>query len=206
MKAPISIRIIYWIMNIILGLLAITFVAALFFYILHLFGFLGGDFQLRTRFPVEVSFMDVGELVYNGKTVKVELVDAVSQIHFINTPRKLVTIFIGMMLFVLLYTFYMSWTFRSFINNVRKGIVFTMKNISYLKRIAYLLAGFWVFMIVYLRILYYTIGKEVLFDNVIISNQHPNYGGVLLAALFIWTLAHIFMTGLKLQQDQDLTI
>jgi len=44
------------------------------------------------------------------------------------------------------------------------------------------------------------------FENVRITNEIPSYSGILMAALFLWMLAHIFITGVKLKQENDLTI
>ena len=47
---------------------------------------------------------------------------------------------------------------------------------------------------------------KIKIEGVQITHQVDQHAGVLLVALFIWVLAHIFMTGLKLQEEKDLTI
>lgn len=71
---------------------------------------------------------------------------------------------------------------------------------------AYALLGLWLFTIVYMRILYQTIGSKVNFENVVITEDYQNIAGLLMAALFIWILSHIFITGLKLNEEQEITI
>jgi hypothetical protein len=90
--------------------------------------------------------------------------------------------------------------------NVKNGEVFTIRNISLLKRLAYGIAGFWLFTVVYTQLAYHVMAKYLQFENVRITNEIPSYSGILMAALFLWMLAHIFITGVKLKQENDLTI
>lgn len=57
-----------------------------------------------------------------------------------------------------------------------------------------------------MRIKYQTIAKHIEFKYVEIVEDFPNFAGLLMAALFIWVLSHIFMTGVKLQDEQNLTV
>ena len=43
-------------------------------------------------------------------------------------------------------------------------------------------------------------------DDIEVVSDFNNYPGILLAALFIWVLSHIFIRGLKLKEEQALTI
>ena len=205
-KAPLSIRIIYWLSSISFGLLALVFLGTIVFNILLYTDFFGNDIQLHTRLPVKVDFLEIGNLDLNNQDVKVELVEATTQIHFFNTP-DFITRKVGIaLLFVVLFASFLNWTFIVFIKNVKEGETFTLYNIALLKRIAYTLLGFWIFNVVYMRAAYYYIAKNLEFENVFIRDDIPNFSGILVIALFIWVLAHIFSTGLKLQQEKDLTI
>lgn len=142
----------------------------------------------------------------NNQNIQVELVEATTQIHFFNTPN-FITKKVGVaMLCVVLLASYLTWIFTRFIKNVKDGKVFTINNIDLLKRISYTLLGFWLFTVIYMRIAYYYIAKRLEFNNIHIRDDIPNFPGILFVALFIWVLAHIFITGLKLQQEKDLTI
>ena len=92
-KSPLSIRIIYWFTNVILGLLSLISVAVIVFNILLYTSFFGNDLQLHSQLPVEVNFLEMGNLNLNGQDIKVELVEATSRIHFFNTPIFLAKIF-----------------------------------------------------------------------------------------------------------------
>jgi hypothetical protein len=110
------------------------------------------------------------------------------------------------LLIVIPIIWYLTFIFRRFMVNVKNGPTFTISNIKILKHIAYGLASLWLLTLIYLQMMYYYIGKNVEFENVSISNEFIDIDGVLLSAIFIWILAHIFETGLKLQQEKDLTI
>ena len=44
------------------------------------------------------------------------------------------------------------------------------------------------------------------FDNVVISDKMDYNGDILLIALVIWVLSHIFISGLRLKEEQELTV
>ena len=205
-KTPLSFHVIYWIMNIITGLLALVCLAVIVFYVLLWTDFFGNDLQLHVHLPGQVNFIEAGVMPFYGEDVKVELVEANARIHFFNTPAPLARKFAMVLLGVCALGFFLLWTFRQFVVNVRKGAIFTISNIILLQRISYTLIGFWFLMIVYMRVTYYYISAHVEMDNVEIVSEFSNYPGILLAALFIWVLSHIFIRGLKLREEQDLTI
>ena len=205
-KPPLSIRIIYWFSNIILGLLTIIFLATIVFNILLYTDFFGNDMQLHTALPVKVDFLEMGNLYLNGQDIKVELVEASTRIHFFDTPN-FITKKVGIaLLFVVLFAIGLTWLFRTFIKNVKEGETFTVKNITLLQKLAYTLVALWLFTVIYMRLAYYYIAKNLEFEHIFITDEIPNYSGILMTAFFIWVLAHIFITGVRLQEEQDLTI
>lgn len=162
--------------------------------------------QLHVALPVKVDFLEIGKLNLNNQDIKVELVDATTKIHFFNTP-DFITKKVGIaMLFAFMFGCHLIWTFRKFIKNVMEGKVFTIGNISLLKMISYTLIGFWLFTVIYMRLAYHYVASRLSFENIRITDDIPYYSGILFVALFIWVLAHIFIKGLKLQQEKDLTI
>lgn len=205
-KTPLSINVIYWITQFVFWMFIIISGAAFIFNIVLYTDFFGNDLQLHTRFPVKVDILETGSLYLNGRNIKVELVEGVTQIHFFNTPLFLAR-WIGTALmlacFLILYT---SFSFRKFISNVRKQIIFVESNIQHLKNMAYALLALWFFIIVYMRIMFQVIGSKLEFEHVAFTDDYPNFAGILMAALFIWVLSHIFMHGVKLQSEQDLTV
>jgi len=206
-KSPLSIRIFYWLSNIALGLLSLVFVAALVFnVVLNTTDFFGKDMQLHTNFPVKVDFLKKGILRMNNENLEVEFVEAIPRIHFIDTPDFITKKVALVLLVVILLGGFLTWTFRMFLKNVKEGKVFNVDNIKLLKRLAYGLLGLWLFNIIYNKIFYYYIAKQLEFENIRISSEIQDLNATLAMALFIWILAHIFNIGLKLQEEKDLTI
>lgn len=205
-KTPLSINVIYWITQIVFGLILVVCAGAIVFNVLLFTDFFGNDLQLHTRFPVKVNILEEGYLYLNNTNIKVELVEAVTQIHFFNTPMFLARWIGTALMLTIFFIMYIMFSFRRFIINVKKHLIFTEDNIQHLKNIAYAILGLWIFTIVYMRIMYQSVAKHVEFKHVEILNDYPNFAGLLMAALFIWVLSHIFMTGVKLQEEQNLTV
>ncbi len=205
-KPPLSIRIIYWISNISTGLLSLVFVATLVFNVLLYTDFFGNNMQLHMQFPVKIDFLETGTLNLEGQDITIEFVDATSKIHFFNTPSFIARKAGIAILIVTSFIIYLLWIFRKFILNVKNGLTFNIENISLLKKLSYGIVGFWLFSVVYMQLLYHYIAKNIDMANVRISSDFTNQSGILLLALFIWVLAHIFITGLRLQDEQDLTV
>jgi hypothetical protein len=205
-KSPLSIRIIYWLTNIAAVLYIFSSAVLFVLIILLLFGRYGDNLQLHTDLPVKVDFLNKGVLQFKGEAIHVQLVEAQGKIHFIDTPKSIVkAIMPAISLFVPIFG-YLLWVFRGFIKNVKNSIIFDLKNISYLKKLAYGLMGLWLLMVIYARVFYYTIANNIRLENAEITSERPEYTGLLLVGLFIWMLAHIFKVGLDLQQEKELTI
>ena len=205
-KPPFSISFIYWSTQVIFYLLLCVAAGALIFNILLYTDFFGDDMQLHTYLPAKVDFLEKGDLFLNGQHVSVELVEASTRIHFFNTP-DFISKKIGLVLLVVVsMIIYLVFEFRKFISRVKKGIIFTQNNIFSLKKIAYGLVALWIFTNVYFRIANYYIAANLSFEQVRITNETPYYSGILFLALFIWVIAHIFITGLKIKEEQDLTV
>ena len=135
-KTPLSIRIIYWLSSFSLVMLSILVLAVLLFNILIPLNFFGNDMQLHTQFPVKVDFMEVGNLSIDNQDIEVELVNASTQIHFINTPNFITNKIAPFLLIVVIVGWYLTFIFRKFIKNVKDGNPFTIDNIKILKHIA----------------------------------------------------------------------
>ncbi len=205
-KTPLSIRIIYWLTNVILGLAFIICAAAIAINVLIFSNLIGNEMQLHTELPAKVDFLEMGHLHLQGTNIQVELVEASTKIHFFNTPSFLAKKFGLVVLFACAMLLYITWTFRKFILNVKNGIIFEIGNIGLLKHLAYSFALLWLFMVIYNRAVYYYIAKNLEFENLRISSEITSNSWLLLLALFIWVLSHIFITGVKLQDEQKLTI
>lgn len=205
-KKPLSIVIIYWITQIIFGLFVMIFFGAIGFNIALQSEWLGDDLQLHVGVPIEFNYTEIGMLNVEHFSQEVEFVEAKGKLHFINTNKLIAKWFGVAMLCIVIIFFYILLMFKNFIVNVYKGIIFERYNIRMLKKMAYGLAGVWLFTIIYSRLFYYIIAKQIEFEHLEVTGNFNSFGGILLAALFLWVLSHIFMTGVKLREEQELTV
>lgn len=205
-KQPLSIKIIYWFTQISFWLFVLVFVLAVVLNIALLTESLGDEMQLHAGLPIDIKYTEKGSFDIYGEVQEVEFVEATGKLHFINTNQKLAKWFGGAMMSVVIIFMYIFIMFRRFIGNVYRGFVFERFNIRMLKNIAYGLVALWVFSNVYTGLLYYFIAKELTFEHLKITGDYNSYGLLLVAALFLWVLSHIFMNGVRLQEEQKLTV
>jgi hypothetical protein len=205
-QTPLSFHVIYWIMNVLLVLSGLIFMIVIIVYGLLWTDLLGNNMQLHIDLPGKINYLENGLLHVNNSYINVELVEATTKVHFIDTPAFIARYFVLILLGVLSLGMFMLWTFRQIVVNVRKGRIFIVDNIVLLQRISYSLVAFWFIIILYRRLAFHYVTQNIHMESVEIVDDFNAYGGILIAALFIWVLSHIFMKGLKLQQEQDLTV
>ena len=90
--------------------------------------------------------------------------------------------------------------------NVKTGLVFTVENINLLKYLSYGVVVVWVFQAIIMPIFYLYISSKFEFKDISTQVVLFQYSSTLVIALVIWVLAHIFLHGVRLQQEKDLTI
>jgi len=206
MKAPLSIRILYWLTNIVFWLMILIATAVFVFNLILLTDLFGEDVQLRVKMPVPIEVVENGSVSLPNGELTVRLEEAYGQLHLVDTPI-FVTRIVGRILFVMIMlVLYMTWRFKQFISNVNRGVVFEAENINNLKQIAYGLLALWITIKVYLEVVYQTFVKYIDFDSIIIGQNRFEMNNTLLAALALWALAHILMKGVEMKKEQDLTI
>lgn len=206
-KKPLSIKVIYWITNITFWIYIATTVLALFLVGALLF-FELDDLQLHVGMPVEVDIIEKGTLDLDilSSLANVQLVEMTGKVHFINTPPEVGRIYALFIFSVVLLFLYMFLIFKRFIGNVYNGIYFEIKNISLLKRISYALVLVWVFTAFYGYFQYFFLVNNMNFDTVNFTSSVQTYPFIMLIALFIWVLSHIFMKGSELNKESKLTV
>jgi len=205
-KAPISVRIIH-VLSVIVFWLLIVITAASF--VLNLFlqvGTIGHDFQLRIALPVTFDVEETGEVTLFNLTNGVRIEEATGQIHIVDTPVRFSKIVLRLVFAVLAIVLFMTWKFKMFITNIKNGMIFEADNINNLKHIAYGLLILWLITKIYLEVLYYTLVKYVEFESIVLGNDVSNKSDLLIIALLLWVLAHVFMKGVEMKNEQELTI
>ena len=156
--------------------------------------------------PVEVNYTETGLLTIGNINQEVEFVDAIGKLHLIDTSPELAKWFAGVLMGMVVVFLYIFIMFRRFIGNVYRGLVFERFNIRMLQNIAYGLAALWIFSAVYSSLFYFYVAKNLTFEHLEVSGSFESYDFILIAALMLWVLSHIFMHGVRLQEDQKLTV
>jgi len=205
-KNSLSIRIIYWLTQISFWLFVAVFIGAFAFNIALQLELLGDKMQIHAGLMSEVKYTEKGSLYLFGQNQEVEFVEGTGKVHFINTNVVIAKWIGGLMLGIVSIFLYIFLMFKRFIGNVYRGDIFERFNIQMLQKMAYGLAGLWFFMIIYSRLFYYVVAKHIEFEHLEITGEMESYSYVLFIALFLWVLSHIFMTGVKLKDEQNLTV
>ena len=206
-KKPLSIKVIYWITNITFWIyMAMTVLA--FFLVGALLLFELDDLQLHVGMPVNVDIIEKGTLDLNmlSSLASVQLVEMTGKVHLINTPPEVGKIYALFIFSIVLLFLYIFLIFRRFIGNVYDGIYFDLKNISLLKRISYALIFVWIFTAFYGYFQYFFLVINMNFETIEFTSNVKTYPLILLVALFIWVLSHIFMKGCEIKEESELTV
>jgi len=200
-KAPLSIRVIYWITNVLFWIvmfLSFTLIAS---NILLFSGVIKGNKLSNKDVEVKVNISNAKKSQMNNLDLKLKFVNTANFLDFINPNDFFAKKVAPLLLIYFLVSTYLIWIIRKFLKNVNKGETFTIENIGLLKRISYVLVCYWILLFVSTQLArYYITGHLEIYKNFLFNNL------ILWDALFLWVLAHIFITGLKLKQEKDLTI
>lgn len=206
-KTPLSIRVIYILSSIVYYLAIIVSSFGLIFALGLLTGFWGDDVQLHTEMPLKANFEEVGQINFLGTDVKVEVVDAVGKFHFIDTPPLVSRTLAIPMLVIFPMLFWLVYLFHRFIRNVSEGKIFDKSNFMLLRKLGISLAILWFITVIFQNLMRYLVFGEIKFNSIGFSTDGGNwYGGILVGALFTLVLSHVFLKGLELQEENELTI
>lgn len=205
-KAPLSFKVIHILTEIIFWLFSFATLAVLVFAILVYAGVFREGMQLHVNLPVAFNTEEVGYIVNNDIPTKVQLVEAYGKVHFIDTPINIARLYMLPMLIVGSLMFAMMVIFRKFIRNVRKGIIFEIKNIKLLRILAIGLLTFWTLWRTYDWLTGMILEKRLNFSTISISTATQGHNVLLISSLVLWVLSHIFIQGMKLQEESSLTI
>ncbi len=202
---PTSLKIIYWVTNIIFWIISAISVLGVILSLGLIFE-LFPPIQLHVGIPVQMEVLEIGKLEVKNISADVQFVEMTGKVHIMDTPKEIGKIYGFFIIIILLLFYYMMMTFRTFINNVYKGMYFDRKNIMLLKRIAYGLIGVWIFTVSYAYFQYYYLVKNMTFESIKSMGEVQTFGNILSVALFVWVLSHIFQKGVELKNENELTI
>lgn len=205
-KAPLSIRILYWLTQISFWLIAALTAVVFLLNILFLTDLFTENIQLRIQMPVSIEVNEKGDLKLFDRDLNVRIEEAYGKLHFVDTPIKITKIVARILMLVITIALFITWKFRKFVTNLKNGLLFEIQNINNLKHIAYSIVLLWLITRIYMEVLYRTVVKNLEFTSISIGHEVSDFDDVLVIALFLWVLAHVFIKGLEMKVEQDLTV
>jgi DUF2975 family protein len=203
MKTPLSIKLIYWIVNFAFWIVIIGIVAII---VEHIFFFFNPDSYHFSKFelPLNLDLLSISEVNMNGKitSVKISKIYGIFNIWDLNTQAAIVfyiSVFLNGTLFI-----YALQVIKKILINVKSNSVFTFVNVGYLKNASFIFFFIWIVRDIilhsYMQVKY---GYFNPFNNFFMDYLLSTY---LLIATILLAIAYIFEHGVKLQNYKDLTI
>lgn len=210
-KPPVSIKIINVLTDILVGLLFFVTILLSGIWVFVIFQKDSSKFeevQLSISVPYEVEFSEAGTLSKSGNTIPVSLTSGKVKLQFEETPRKIILDSLSSILIILVCFGYVFWNFRKFIRKVNLGKFFHALNSRYFRNMAIGLLAMWVLTIAYNIYFTFSIGRYLEFERINFENVEYDSDSsyLLLIALFLWVLSHIFAKGFELQEDSSITV
>lgn len=205
-QSYLSIKIIYWVTQITFWIFVAGGAIMTFIGLGMLFNLINHDLHLHIGLPVAFDLAETGKLRLLSHSVDIRFMDAYGKITFSELPSLIGRVYGLFILGLVGITFFMFYTFRKFIMNVYHGIVFSRENFRLLRIIAYALLVFWVFIVIYSIAQNFIIAQHLHFDSLIYAGSMQFHMEVVVVALLLLMLSHIFMHGTELKEERELTI
>ncbi|MEQ9064053.1 MAG: DUF2975 domain-containing protein [Vicingaceae bacterium] len=205
MKNLNSINILYWISNIAIGLFALLLIIILIMNA-AIIADVGIDNKVFTmELPVEVGG-DKGTYTSNEKVHSVILTEAVGKVGIENAPKSMLYLGLTALLAFMLIGLRFSWIFRKFMINVRLGEIFILQNMKHLRQMSYLIVLYWLLRLTYHKIIFHLYVGRIAFEHVKFNNDFDYQFTMLIPALFLFVLSHIFVKGITMDEELKLTV
>tara|TARA_R110002050_G_scaffold41242_1_gene100033 strand:+ start:24444 stop:25073 length:630 start_codon:yes stop_codon:yes gene_type:complete len=205
-KSPLSIKILFWLSTISFWLMSIITVVVIVENAIILFGNYSHEFQMIINLPVPIEVVETGVLHLDNGDFNVKIENAYGRLRFVDAPMFVTKKVIQLVLFFILIGWFITWKFRNFMKNIKNGRYFEIANINNLKHISYGLVMLYVTTRVYMGIMKNVVEKSLEFSSVTVGGDMYDTDVIIYAALMLWVLAHIFVKGIELKQEQELTI
>lgn len=207
-KTPLSIRIIYVLTKIVYLLTAFFSLVGIFMAIVL---FIGDrnilnkvDFEIKL--PIKSDVEKDGKAFFFGQEMDVKFVGADGKLNLKDSPKIVTRTFAVLWFFIIPILFYLVHLFYRFIRNIRCGNIFEVINFKILRKLGFGLLGYWFFVVITTKI-----WKRAFTSNHTLSSLNFSFGdggmmSILLSALFLLMISHVFLKGLELQEENKLTI
>jgi len=205
-KMSFSIRLIdgltrfaFWFVGVITSLLVI-------FFIVNLLGITPSTLNVGFEVPTNFKVLEEGTYANNNTLLSIKITKASGSVIFEDAPRRFAIAVLLVVLPITLALMFMLWLFKGFTKNVRLGNTFEQANIRHLKTISYVIAGMWLYLQALIAVYNLYMVPKFSFSGVQFEYSHGSFGGMLLFALFVWVLSHIFEKGAEIEEEHRLTV
>lgn len=201
-----SLKIIYWVTQISFWIFVIAGLLMVGIAFGMIFNLLNDGLNLHVGLPVAFDLLESGQLQLPGHNIDVNFVEAYGKVRFTELPVAIGRVYGVFILLVIGIFFYIFKAFRRFIIHVYEGVIFDTGNFRLLRNMAYGLLIFWVVIVFYSVLQNFMIAQHLTFDSLEYAGSMEFHMEVVFVALILLVLSHIFMYGIKLKQDNELTI
>lgn len=203
---PVSIRILYFLTQFVFWLYAVVggllIVGGIFF----MAGFRPDNIDYTLTSPWKFDLLEQGEVTGSFGTASVRIIDASGKLQFSEVSGVIPAYLALGVIAMILIIFRILWDTRKFMIRINRGVFFDFHNIQCLKRIAYGLSGLWILVLFTRVLLWWHLADSLTFETLRFHSAIQPDFGLLLAALFLWLISHIFAEGLRLREDSELTV
>lgn len=205
-STPLSVRVLHFLTQFSFWAITVLTAATLVFNTWITFTDVDLDAQLNIAMPFSFDVVETGTLTYDGIEKEVNISEAFGKIELVDTPYPITKIVARSLLIVLLFFLYMMHKARGFMKAIKKGDYFNPYNFLKLKQFASALFAFAIFYQGYFVYLGQFVLKDLQFESIKISYELREISGLLLTALIIWVISHVFQRGARMQRELDRTI
>jgi hypothetical protein len=163
-------------------------------------------FPIKIPMPLPIEVVEQGLYHMDSGDLNVRLVDAFAKLEFMDAPESINRIVIRLLLVAMGLMWFIFYRLKQFTYNIRYGNIFELENINKLKHVSYGLFAIFVLSRVYVIRMTYYVREKIDFSTVELGREMYDTDYIFMVALLLWALAHVFMRGIEMKEDQDLTI
>jgi hypothetical protein len=203
-NTPWSIKILYWLTSFSFWILSALMIGVILLNLNfwpHVF-----ENEMRISMPVPIEVLEEGILHLEDSDLIVKIDKAYGKLHFLAAPTYVVKMVLRTFLIIVLIGWFIAWKFRKFMINLKEGLLFEIENINNLKHISYALIVLFILSRVYVGVLTTMMKPQLEFSSIKIGGEALNTDIIIEFALLLWVLAHVFVKGVEMKEEHELTI
>ena len=205
-KTPFSIKLIFWLSSFSFWAITAIFILAV---IANLLLFVDGFdhyLPIKVSMPLPIDVNETGVFKMNEEDFNVKVVDAYGYLEFLDAPALINRITVRVVLVVLALAWFIVYRIKQFTSNIRYGVIFELENINKLKQVAYGLFALFICSRIYMQFMAQALNDKMEFSSITVGAKIYDTDGIFQVAILLWALAHIFMRGIEMKEEQELTI